>query len=167
MTILRAGLVLSTILIFAGSAGVGAATGKTPAAHRKAFSRPTPSEPSNVVAMAGPTLGRRELRTNKCVSGGRYSFRGADIADGTTKEIFVLRLVLDPIEGPVVRIFRDSEFGKSIIVRRKDCKTFKYELESTGKSVNFVTEMRVAVRLDCHTKAGDFVVGKAELPACL
>jgi hypothetical protein len=167
MTILRTAWVVPAVLIFVGGAVGGAATGKTPAAHPKAFSRPTPSEPSNVVAMAGPTLGRRELRTNKCVSGGRYSFRGADIADGTTKEIFVLRLVLDPVEGPVVRIFRDTEFGKSIILRRKDCKTFKYELESTGKSVNFVTEMSVAVRLDCRTKAGDFVVGKVELPACL
>jgi hypothetical protein len=167
MTILRTALLLSAVLILCGGALEGAALKKKPAARRKAYSRPTPSEPSNVVAMAGPTLGRQELRTNKCVSGGHYSFRGADIADGTTKEIFILRLVLDPIQGPVVRLFKDSEFGKSIILRRKNCKTFEYELESTGKSVNFVTEMRVAVRLDCHTKAGDFVVGKAELPACL
>lgn len=167
MAILRTGLMLSTILIFVGGAARGAALGKKPAAHPKAASRPTPSEPSNVVAIAGPTLGSRELRTNKCVSGGRFSFRGADIFDETTKEVFVLRLALEPIEGPAVRIFVDSELGKSIILRRKDCKAFEYELESTGKSVNFVTEMRVAVRLDCHTKAGDFVVGKVELPACL
>jgi hypothetical protein len=117
--------------------------------------------------MAGPTLGSRELRTNKCVSGGRFSFRGVDIFDETTKEVFVLRLVLDPIEGPVVRIYTDSEFGKSIILRRKDCRTFEYELKSTGSVVNFVSEMKVAVQLDCHTKAGDFVVGKVDLPACL
>lgn len=167
MTTLRTALLLPAVLVFLGGVAEAAAPGKKPAAHPKAFSRPTPSEPVNVVAMAGPTLGRRELRTNKCVSGGRFSFRGADIFDETTKEAFVLRLVLEPIEGPAIRIFVDSEFGKSIILRRKDCKTFEYELESTGKSVNFVTEMRVAVRLDCHTKAGDFVVGKVELPACL
>ncbi|HSS78535.1 MAG TPA: hypothetical protein VLV54_17550 [Thermoanaerobaculia bacterium] len=163
MMILRTAFVLLAITSF----GESAAMAKTPAAKRHAASRPTPSEPMNVVAMAGPTLGRRELVTNKCVSGGRFSFRGADIFDETTKEVFVLRLVLDPIAGPVVRIYTDSEFGKSIILRRRNCKTFEYELASTGKSVNFVTEMRVAVQLDCRTRKGDFVVGKVELPACL
>lgn len=163
MTILRTAVMFSMILTFAG----GAVLGKTPARRHRGATRPTPSEPSNVVAMAGPTLGRRELMTNKCASGQRFVFRGADIFDETTKETFVLRLVLNPIEGPVVRIFRDSEFGKSIILRRKDCKTFEYQLKNTGTTVNFVSEVSVAVQLDCHTKAGDFVVGKVDLPACL
>src|SRR5258708_260178 len=105
MTILRTALLLSAGLLFLGGAAEGASPGKTPAAHPKAFTRPTPSRRINVIAMAGPTLGRRELRTNKCTSGSRYSFHGADIFDETTKEAFVLRLALDPIEGPAVRIF--------------------------------------------------------------
>ena len=164
-SILRTALMLPAILTFVG----GTALGKTPAAsphrHHRA-SRPTPSEPSNVVAMAGPTLGSRELRTNDCRSGQRYLFRGADIFDKTTQEVFELRLVLDPIEGPVVRIYTDSEFGKSIVLRRKDCKTFEYELKNTGSIVNFVSEVSVTLQLDCRSKAGDFVVGKVELPVC-
>jgi hypothetical protein len=117
--------------------------------------------------MAGPSLGKAELRTNSCWSGQRQVFRGADIFDETTKEMFVLRLVLDPIEGPVVRIFRDSEWGPSIILRRADCTTFDYELAGTGKSVNFVSEVRVSLQLDCRSRAGDLVVGKVDLPTCL
>jgi hypothetical protein len=163
MMIPRQAFILSAVLALVA----GAALGKPPAGRRGGASRPTPSAPTNVVAMAGPTLGSRELRTNKCVSGQRFVFRGADMFDETTKEVFVLRLVLDPIQGPVVRIYTDSEFGKSIILRRKDCRTFEYELKDTGNMVNFVSEVKVAVQLDCRTKAGDFVVGKVDLPACL
>src|SRR5258707_10468932 len=133
------GLVLVTILTFAASAS----TAKTRAAKRHAAHRPTPSEPTNVVAMAGPTLGSRELLTNKCVSGGRFSFRGADIFDEATKEVFVLRLVLDTMEGGVGRFYKDSEFGKSMSLRRKSCKAVAYAAASTRKSATFVTVLRV------------------------
>jgi hypothetical protein len=33
--------------------------------------------------------------------------------------------------------------------------------------VNFVTEMKFALQLDCHSRKGDYVVGQVDLPACL
>lgn len=141
---------------------VGCASGT-----KAAGARPAPSQSTNAVAFTGPSLGNGELFTNQCISGGRFDFRGVDVADGNTKEVLVLRLVIDPLEGPAVRLFRDSESGPSMILRKADCETFVYELGSTGKSVNFVTEMKVSLQLDCHTKAGDVVVGSVDIPACL
>ncbi|MES1243594.1 MAG: hypothetical protein ABUT39_18450 [Acidobacteriota bacterium] len=149
-----------SMLVMTGMAGV-AAGAKSPAA------KPTPSAPTNVVAFAGPTLGKGELSTNQCQSGERSSFLGIDAYDRNTKEVLVLRLVIDPIEGPVVRLYKDSDSGPSLVLRKSDCSTFDYVLDSTGKSVNFVTEMKFAIQLDCRGPQGDYVVGKVDLPACL
>jgi hypothetical protein len=87
--------------------------------------------------------------------------------DDTTKEHLELRLAIDPLTGPAVRMMKESETDPSIIVRPRNCRTFEYKLESTGRSVNSVTEVRVSLRLDCRSKAGDYLVGNVELPECL
>jgi hypothetical protein len=144
----------------------GCATGaNAPAA--AAGGGPTPSEATNAVAFSGPTLGSGELKTNQCVSGGRMSFRGADVADQNTKEVLVLRFVIDPIDGPVVRLFRDSESGPSLVLRKSDCSTFDYTLEGTGSVVNLVEEVQFSLNLDCRGPKGDHVVGNVDIPACL
>ena len=131
--------------------------------------RPEPSGPSNVVAFAGPTLGseKQELYVNHCHSGENRGFSGADMFDDRTKEVLVLRLVIDPLEGPAVRLFKESESGPSVVLRKSDCRTFKYTMEGTGRLVNFVPEVRVSLQLDCRGSKGDYVVGNVELPACL
>ena len=149
-----------SVLLTTGAAGY-AATAK------KAVSRPTPSEATNAVAFAGPTLGNGELKTNQCQSGERRSFLGIDAYDQNTKEVLVLRLVVDPIYGPVVRLFKDSDSGPSLVLRKSDCSTFDYQLEGPGNSVNFVNEMKFAIHLDCRGPKGDTVVGQVDLPACL
>lgn len=157
-----------SLLLIAGL--TGCATGaKAPTTGKagRAGSRPTPSAETNTVAFAGPTLGSGELSTNQCHSGGRQSFLGIDAFDQNTKEVLVLRLVVDPIEGPVVRLFKDSDTGPSLVLRKSDCSTFDYQLESTGNVFNFVTEMKFAMHLDCRGPKGDSVVGQVDLPACL
>lgn len=64
-------------------------------------------------------------------------------------------------------MMKESETDPSIIVRPRNCRTFEYKLESTGRSVNSVTEVRVSLRLDCRSQAGDYLVGNVELPECL
>jgi hypothetical protein len=152
-------IALSLLLI----TGVGASA----APAKKADPKPKPSEATNAVAFSGPTLGKGELKTNQCQSGSRRSFLGADAYDQNTKEVLVLRLVIDPIEGPVVRLYKDSDSGPSLVLRKSDCSTFDYTLESTGSMVNFVSEMRFGMHLDCRGPKGDLVVGNVELPACL
>lgn len=141
----------------------GCATGaSTPAAAAS-----SPSDATNVVTFSGPTLGSGRLETNQCVSGGRMSFRGADLADQNTREVLVLRFVIDPLYGPAVRLFRDSESGPSLLFRQSDCSTFDYTLEGTGSVVNFVEEIQFGLHLDCRGPKGDRVVGNVDIPACL
>ena len=154
---MKTALVLCAILTLAGCASSAA------------VSRPTPSGPSNVVAFAGPTLGpeKQELYPNKCHAGGQHAFEGADIFDDRTREVLVLRFVLDPLYGPAVRLFKDSLTGPSVVLRKADCTTFTYEFGGTGRNVNFVDEVKVSLQLDCRGKQGDYVVGNVDLPACL
>jgi hypothetical protein len=134
-----------------------------------AVSQPAPNGPANVVTFWGPTLGaeKQELYPNQCQSGGRHAFEGADVFDDRTKEVLVLRFVMDPLEGPVVRLFKDSDTGPSVVFRKADCTTFTYEFGGTGNNVNFVDEVKIALQLDCRGSQGDSVVGNVELPACL
>jgi hypothetical protein len=146
----------------------GCAAGAKPATSSGPSSpHPAPSAETNTVAFTGPTLGNGELSTNQCQSGGRRSFLGVDAYDQNTKEVLVLRLVVDPIEGPVVRLYKDSDSGPSLVLRKSDCSTFDYVLENTGSVVNFVSEMKFGMHLDCRGPKGDRVVGNVDLPACL
>jgi hypothetical protein len=155
-------IALSLLLTVAvASCATGAAPAEVPGGGA------TPGEATNAVAFSGPTLGSGELKTNQCHSGGRMSFRGADLADQNTKEVLVLRFVIDPIDGPVVRLFRDSESGPSLVLRKSDCSTFDYTLEGTGNVMNFVEEIRFGLNLDCRGPKGDHVVGSVDIPACL
>jgi hypothetical protein len=126
--------------------------------------RPVPSAPQ-VVAVAGPTLGTYEFKPSVCVAGQHYVFYGADLEEEKTGAI--VRLVFDPITGPVVRLFRHSApFGASVVAARADCRTFKTEISPTGAWINGIVVVRVAFDLDCATKAGDFVVGKLSADEC-
>jgi hypothetical protein len=128
--------------------------------------RPKPSEATNTVAIAGPTLGTAELHPTSCASGNRWVFFGAQAEDARVG--MGIRLVIDPIEGPVVRVFKFADDGEnSIVLRRRDCTKFEFDFGRTGKSVNFVEEMKLGLDLDCKSKAGDFVVGSVEQTACL
>jgi hypothetical protein len=124
------------------------------------------SQDTNSVHASGPTLGSLQLKANKCLSGGHWLFRGAEIFDETTQEVLVLRLVLDPIEGPIVRFYKDSEWGPSIVLRRPDCEKLEFDLHRTGVMVNGVEEVHVSLQLDCRSAAGDVVTGRVDLPAC-
>lgn len=126
---------------------------------------PRPSEALNAVAISGPTLGAGELQPTSCASGDQWVFFGAQAVD--ERSGLGLRLVIDPIEGPVVRVFRTADDGeRSIVLRRRDCSRFEYDFGRTGNSFNFVQEVKFSVDLDCKSKAGDFVVGNLAQEAC-
>ena len=128
--------------------------------------RPKPSEATNAVAISGPTLGTVEIQPTSCASGNRWVFFGAQAVD--ERAGIGIRLVIDPITGPVVRIFKFADDGvSSIVLRRRDCTKFEAEFGRTGKSVNFVEEVKLSLDLDCKSEAGDFVVGSVEQTACL
>jgi len=131
-------------------------------AHRRP--RPVPSAPQTV-AVAGPTLGTYEFKPDVCIAGQHYSFWGADLAVDKAGQI--ARLVIDPITGPVVRVFNFSDpYGPSVVVGRADCRTFKIDIARIGSMINGIDVVKVTLDLDCATKAGDFVVGKISAEEC-
>ena len=132
--------------------------------HRRHAVRPVPSA-ADAVAVAGPTLGSHEFKPDVCIAGQHYSFWGADL--GEEKSGWIARLVIDPITGPVVRVFQFSDpYGPSIVVGRADCKTFQADVSRTHNLYNGVEVIDVTLDLDCRTKRGDFVVGKASAKEC-
>lgn len=127
-------------------------------------SAPRPSGPQSF-AVAGPTFGAYEIRPTVCIAGQHFVFWGADLGDEKTGAI--ARLIIDPITGPVVRLFKFSDpYGPSIVVARADCKTFKTELNRIGSMINGIDVVKVDLDLDCATRNGDFVVGKAAFDEC-
>lgn len=127
---------------------------------------PRPSEALNTVAIAGPTLGAGELQPTSCASGDQWVFFGAQAVD--EPDGLGVRLVIDPIEGPVVRVFRTADDGeRSIVLRRRDCSRLEYDFGRTGSSFNFVEEVKFSLDLDCKSRAGDFVMGSLAQKSCL
>lgn len=128
--------------------------------------KPQPSEAANGVAVSGPRLGDHRIEPTQCTSGGRYLFLGADLID--ERAGLILRLVVDPVRGNVVRVFDPkNDDTRSLILSRASCATFDTHLEFGGSMVNGVREMKVSIALDCHTPSGDIVVGKAASESCL
>ena len=123
-----------------------------------------PSGPQTL-AVSGPTLGSYELKPSLCVAGQHYVFLGADLVQETTGS--TARLVVDPVTGPAVRVFKAGDpYGPSIVLRRADCKTFEPHLERTGSWINGIDVVKVTLDLDCATVAGDRVVGKLSADEC-
>jgi hypothetical protein len=122
--------------------------------------------PAGALAVSGSTLGTQHLVATACHSGGRRDFYGVDLVD--ERSAIVVRVVIDPIEGGVVRLFPSGDpSDPGLVVRRDDCPTFRVEVAPTGSSVNFVEVMRAAVELDCRTRKGDEVRGELAWDECL
>ena len=126
---------------------------------------PPPPPPSDAFAISGPTLGARELRPEACYSGEHFVFLGAQVIDSKSKT--EARLVIDPINGPVVRFFESGHGDEhSIVLRRKDCKVFDTGLDRTGSWTNGISEVSLNLRLDCRTRHGDVVRGSTTQKTC-
>jgi hypothetical protein len=124
-----------------------------------------PPAPTDALSISGPTLGKRELRPDACYSGEHWVFLGAQVEDSKSK--IGARLVIDPVDGPIVRAFAiDDADQATFSVRRKDCIVFETNLERTGNWNNFVSEVGVELKLDCETSIGDRVRGTVSQKPC-
>ena len=114
--------------------------------------------------VASQVLGNHVLTPTVCTSGDRQQFLGADLSDPGTS--LVLRLAVDPLEGPAVRVFSaEAPFDRSVVFRRSDCAVFHFSLDSTGWRVNDVEDYRVTLQLDC-SRPGERVSGSASSSHC-
>jgi hypothetical protein len=115
--------------------------------------------------LSSVSLGQFTISPSSCTSGDRERFLGADFSDESAG--VVVRLVVDPLDGPAVRVFASAApFEKSVVFRRSECRVFHFSLESTGWRINGVQDYRVSLDLDCVSKGGDTLDGKVSASHC-
>jgi hypothetical protein len=120
--------------------------------------------PLGAFAASSPALGTRTVAPTGCTSGDPEFFLGADFADASSG--LVLRLVVDPIRGPAVRLFSaGSPFDNDIVFTRAECAVFHFSLDSTGWRVNRVSDYRVTLELDC-SRDGESIRGHSSSTHC-
>lgn len=117
------------------------------------------------LALSGPTFGEQTLKPNECTSGEHQLFMGADFAGGESEP--VVRIVLDPLTGPALRIYDPrSPITRSTLFRKAECKTFLLSLQRTGWRINDVYALSVDAEIDCTSPAGDSVKGSLASSSC-
>ena len=123
------------------------------------------TQPLGSLKLSSVALGQLTLSPTSCTAGGRELFLGADFADDAAG--IVTRLVVDPLDGPAVRVFAGATpFEKSIVFRRSDCRAFHFSLESTGWRINRIDDYRVTLDLDCSGQGRDSIEGKVSATHC-
>jgi hypothetical protein len=126
---------------------------------------PLAGEPGVTIAVDGPVLGHHQLQPTRCVAGGHYLFLGADLVDERTN--FVLRAVIDPLEGPIVRVFdADDPERTTVVLHRHDCSRFDVAVQPTGSWINGIDQVSLAIDLDCHSARDEAVVGSYRAAEC-
>jgi hypothetical protein len=122
--------------------------------------------PLGSLLLSGPTFGERALLPTVCTSGERQFFLGFDFHD--EKSGLVTRLVVDPVNGPIVRVFAPAApFDNSVVFDRPECRVFHFSVDFTAWRINRIQRLDVSLDLDCHLASGDSIVGKASDSGCL
>ncbi len=114
---------------------------------------------------SGPVLGARVLAPKICTTGEGQQFLGFDLYDEDSG--VVARLVVDPVNGPVARVFdAKAPFDRSVVFRRSECRTFHFSIDATGWRIDRIDELRVSLELDCTLPSGDAITGSAHDDGC-
>jgi len=115
-------------------------------------------------AVASKTLGDAVVTPTACTGGDREQFLGADLTAAGSS--LVVRLVVDPLEGPAVRVFAsEAQFDRTVVFRRAECGVFHFSLDSTGWRVNDLNDYRLTLELDC-SRPGESLKGSASATHC-
>jgi len=117
------------------------------------------------ITLSGPTFGDVTLAPGSCRSGEHEVFLGADFSSPGSD--LVVRLVVDPLEAPGVRIFdRNDRSGKTLVLRKADCAGFEVSLGRKGWQLNDVYVLEAHIQLDCSLPGGDRVEGRVATESC-
>ncbi len=132
-------------------------------------------EPATAGASSGGRLGSFEVASigappgtiapAACVVGDHQLYLGADLVDPDSN--LVVRLVVDPLDGPALRVYdADEPFDRSVLFFRDECTTFTMELEETGAVVNNIVERRLELEVECENEDGATIRGSASVAHC-
>jgi len=115
-------------------------------------------------SITSQTFGNLTLTPAACASGGLQFFLGGDLSAPDTP--VVLRLVVDPLDGPAVRLYSfEAPFDKTVVFRRSDCAVFHFSLDDTGWRVNDVHDYRLTLQVEC-ARDGESLRGSASSTHC-
>jgi hypothetical protein len=116
-------------------------------------------------ALTSGRLGHLTVAPTTCTAGDRQFFLGADFEDEKTGVI--VRLVVDPLEGPAARVFASATpFENIAAFRRPECRVFHFSLDTTGWRINHIQDYRLTLELDCSGKDDDSIIGKVSVTHC-
>ncbi len=109
--------------------------------------------PSSSLEQATLSVGERQYRLDACSSGDLEYFLGVDLADQARTA--VVRLVIDPIEGPRVRLdVREGEARERLVLEPAECRQLEARIEPTGWRVNTVRDFSGSVDAECRSGDG-------------
>lgn len=114
--------------------------------------------------VSSQVLGSQTFTPSGCTAGDRQFFLGADLMSPDSN--LVVRLVVNPLDGPAVRVFSaDAQFDRTVTFRRSDCSVFHFSLDSTGWRVNNVYDYSLTLQLNC-SRPGESLSGSASTTHC-
>jgi hypothetical protein len=102
-----------------------------------------------------PTLsvGDRRYQLDACSSGDLEYFLGVDLAD--PKGGAVVRVVIDPIDGPrLALVFREDGARQRLVLRRDQCSQLEAAVRYTGWEINTVRDFSGFVDAECRGDEG-------------
>lgn len=116
------------------------------------------------LAVSGPTFGDLQLPVDQCASGEHQVFLGGDFSG---QGPVVVRLAIDPLSGPGVRVYDSTApFGRSFVVRQSECGHFHFSLARSGWQINDVWVLNLTLDIDCSTPEGDAIRGTIASASC-
>lgn len=115
--------------------------------------------------MAGDGGLSARVAPTRCSSGDPELFLGVDFED--ERQGLVVRVVFDPLDGPVLRVFdRIEPHVRTVLFFPEECDVFEATVEPTGLQVNDVRVFRAALDVDCFTEDGMRLAGRAQAERC-
>jgi hypothetical protein len=109
-------------------------------------------QPSSPIEQATLTVGDRPYQIDACTSGDLLQFLGVDLAD--QKAGAFARVVIDPIDGPRLKVVvRGLEDGSAVFTRNQ-CSQLDADVQPTGWVVNNVRAVSGFVNAECRAPSG-------------
>jgi len=104
------------------------------------------------IEQATLSIGGRAYQIDACTSGDLQQFLGVDLAD--QKAGAFARVVIDPIDGPRLRIVAREGLDRAAVFTRDQCSQLDADVHPTNWIVNNVRAVSGYVNAECRASSG-------------
>ena len=120
---------------------------------------------ASAIEQATFSAGDRQYRIEACSSGDLQHFLGVDLVDRTAGAL--ARVVIDPIDGPRIKIVVPGADGHvGLVFNRDQCSVLEADVSPTAWRVNTVRDVSGFVNAECRSAAGPAVSLHARFTHC-